>query len=61
MKPIIPLASMADIAFLLIIFFMLAGTIEEKENMQLDLAQSEDVEKLEKVKERIKRKKLIKS
>ena len=50
MKPIIPLASMADIAFLLIIFFMLAGTIEEKENMQLDLAQSEDVEKLEKVK-----------
>ena len=43
----IPLASMGDIAFLLIIFFMLNATFMKDGKIQLEPAASRDLEKLE--------------
>ena len=42
----IPTSSMADIAFLLIIFFMLTASFMREKNVSLDLAQSADIDKL---------------
>lgn len=41
---LIPVASMGDIAFLLIIFFMLASNFMKTANVVVDEAQSEDLE-----------------
>ncbi len=46
MNPLIPLASMGDIAFLLIIFFMITSNFIKEKNIQLKHAVSADVEKL---------------
>jgi len=46
-QPFVPLASMGDIAFLLIIFFMLSATIMKDANIKLNPAASSDLEKLE--------------
>ncbi len=45
-QPFIPLASMGDIAFLLIIFFMLNATFMKDANIQLEPARSGDLDKL---------------
>ena len=45
--PYVPLASMGDIAFLLIIFFMLNATFLKDKNIPLNPAQSSDLEKVE--------------
>jgi biopolymer transport protein ExbD len=46
MQAVIPLASMGDIAFLLIIFFMLTASFMREKNVSLDLARSADIDKL---------------
>lgn len=45
-QPLIPLASMGDIAFLLIIFFMLTATFMKDTNLELDPASSEDIDQV---------------
>lgn len=47
-KPEIPIASMGDIAFLLIIFFMLTSNFIKNRSIELDEAHSVDVESLKK-------------
>ena len=46
-KIFLPMASMGDIAFLLIIFFMLASTFMKSSNMQLEEARSAELDKQE--------------
>jgi len=46
-QPIVPLASMGDIAFLLIIFFMLVANFMKNVNVELEQAHSEDVATVE--------------
>lgn len=43
----IPTSAMGDIAFLLIIFFMVASTFVQEANVQLEQAKSEDIENME--------------
>ena len=43
----VPVASMGDIAFLLIIFFMLASNFVREAHVRFDPAQSPDIEQLE--------------
>ena len=44
----VPIASMGDIAFLLIIFFLVCSEVSKDKNVDLELPLSENVEKLEK-------------
>ena len=44
---IVPIASMGDIAFLLIIFFMLSSNFIKETNVELEEAESMDIEELE--------------
>ena len=46
MQPVIPLASMGDIAFLLIIFFMLTSTFMKDANVKHEPARSPDIEEV---------------
>jgi biopolymer transport protein ExbD len=46
-QPILPLAAMGDIAFLLIIFFMLTASFMRDKNVPLDMAVSPDIDKLQ--------------
>ena len=46
-QPLLPLASMGDIAFLLIIFFMLTATFMKDKNIDLQPPQSPDIDNLE--------------
>ena len=46
--PYVPVASMGDIAFLLIIFFMLTSNFMKQANIELEQPESPDVEDIEK-------------
>lgn len=46
-QPMLPLASMGDIAFLLIIFFMLVAKFMKNVNVDLEKPQSEEVQTVE--------------
>lgn len=46
-KVVIPIASMGDIVFMLIIFFILASEIDDNKNVELELAESSQVKELE--------------
>ncbi len=48
LQPLLPLAAMGDIAFLLIIFFILASVFIEGDNAKLTPAESVDVEEVRK-------------
>ncbi len=45
----VPIASMGDIAFLLIIFFMLASTFMKEANVEMDKPVARDLNKLERI------------
>ena len=45
-QPPIPMAAMGDIAFLLIIFFMLSSNLIEETNKELEMVESPDVEEI---------------
>ena len=45
-QPFIPLASMGDIAFLLIIFFMLTSNFIKEAHVKIDPARSPDIDRL---------------
>ncbi|MCJ8330355.1 MAG: biopolymer transporter ExbD [Lentisphaeria bacterium] len=45
--PMIPLSSMGDIAFLLIIFFILTSNFMKEKDLKYTRAQSEDIDKLQ--------------
>ena len=47
MSIIVPIASMGDIAFLLIIFFILASNFAQEAHIEFDPAKSPDIEKME--------------
>ena len=44
--PMVPVAAMADIAFLLIIFFMLTSNFLKEKDIEFDLAKSVDIKQL---------------
>ena len=46
LKPLIPVASMGDIAFLLIIFFILTSNFMKEAHIKMQYAMSSDVERL---------------
>jgi len=45
---LVPIASMGDIAFLLIIFFMLTSNFMKESNIKLEKPESDEIEKIEK-------------
>jgi biopolymer transport protein ExbD len=47
MSIMVPIASMGDIAFLLIIFFILASNFAQEAHIDFDPAKSPDIEKME--------------
>jgi biopolymer transport protein ExbD len=47
MSVMVPVASMGDIAFLLIIFFILASNFTKEAHIEYDPAESPDIEKME--------------
>lgn len=47
LKPIVPVASLGDIAFLLIIFFVLTTNFMKERHIRLDPPESADIEQLE--------------
>ena len=47
MAIMVPIASMGDIAFLLIIFFILASNFAQEAHIEFDPAKSPDIEKME--------------
>jgi biopolymer transport protein ExbD len=47
MSVMVPIASMGDIAFLLIIFFILASNFAQEAHIDFDPAKSPDIEKME--------------
>ena len=44
---LIPIASMGDIVFMLIIFFILASEFDKRKNLDLELAESDQVQEPE--------------